>query len=125
MLIQQDKLRIYVGFDRKLMQQSRTKTVNGRDYRAIERPFMAQPLASLIAGGGSQQLVQFFPEAAAHLVGGAIRKSDGDDLIYGEVMRPENVQITLDQHGGFARTRPGRHGNMPVKHLRSFSLFRS
>src|SRR3989442_782663 len=125
MLIQQHKLRIYVGFDWKLMQQPRTKTVDSGDYRPIKRAFMAQPLASFIAAGGPQQLIQFFPEAAAHLVGSAIGKSDGDDLIYGDVVGAENVQVTLDQDGGLARARPSRYGNMPVKHLCSLSLFRS
>src|SRR6267142_1337670 len=110
MLIQQNKLRIYVGFDRKLMQQPGAKPVDGGDYRAIKRALMAQPLASLFAAGGPQQLVQFFPEATAHLIGSAIRKGDGDDLIYGDVVGAEYVQVTLDQHSGFARARSRSDG---------------
>ena len=43
MLIQQHKLRIDVGFDRKLMQQPRTKAVNRRDHRSFQRPLVTQP----------------------------------------------------------------------------------
>jgi hypothetical protein len=40
MLIEQQKLRIDIGFDRKLMQQARTKAMNGRDHGTLERAFV-------------------------------------------------------------------------------------
>ena len=82
MFIKQQKLRIDSRFNRKLAQQARAETVNGRDHRAIERAFVIEPMLSLVSGAAVCRMqVELCSQSLAHFVGGAIGESDGDDLI--------------------------------------------
>ncbi len=106
MFVEQQKLRIDARFDRKLAQHPRAKTVNRRDHGAVERAFVVEPAPALLVVGDAQHLVEFAAQAFAHFVGGAIGESDRDDLIDGETVFAEDVEVTLDENSRLARPRP-------------------
>ena len=62
-------------------------------------------------------------KALAHLVCCAIGEGDSDDLINGEVSLAEDVQITLDQHGGFPGARTCGHRDVLLDLVSGRSLF--
>ena len=109
MLVEQEKLRINASLNRKLTQESHAKTVNGSDHSAVQRALVIQPMPSLIWRDGLQNEIELFPESLAHLVGRAIGKGDGDDLIDVEFVFAQDVQVTLDQDRCLSGTRPCRH----------------
>jgi len=83
--------------------------VNGGDHGAVQRALVIQPVSPVVSRSGLQNEIELFPEPLAHLVGRAIGKRDGDDLIDVEVVFAQDVQIALDEHRRLARARPGRH----------------
>jgi hypothetical protein len=79
---------------------------------------------TLIACAFRQYPVQIFSEAFAHFVGGAIGKGYGNDLIDIEgLVFAQDVKISLDEDGRFARAGTGRDRHMPVKRMGSGFLF--
>ena len=64
-----------------------------------------------------EYLVEFCLEPLAHLIRGAIGKSDRDDLIYRDVFVAKNVEVSLDQDGCLARARTGGHGDVTVERV--------
>jgi len=122
MLVEQDELRINVGFDRKFMEQARTETVNGGDYGAFQSSFVTQPRLALLGRRSPQNLVHARAHALAHLVRGAISESDRDDVINRNLFRAQDFEIALDQHERFARTRSGSHRQMTIERVRGRPL---
>src|SRR6185503_20850086 len=109
MFVEQQKLRIDARLDWKFAQHARAKTVDRRDDGAVESAFVVEPMPALRFIRDAKHQVDFAAKAFAHFVRSAIRKSDGYDLIYGEAVFAEDVDVALDEDGGLARPRPGRH----------------
>ena len=123
MLVEQPKLRIDVRFNRKLVKQARTETMNGGDDGAFQRALVTQPAHPLVAGTFAQQRIDLFPHALAHFIRGAVRKSDCDDVVYCDVLRAQNVKIALNQDGSLARARTRSHRKVTLDGVRSRCLF--
>ena len=123
MFVEQQKLRIDARFDRKLAQHARAKAVNRGDHCAVERAFVVEPAAALFFVGDAQHLVELAAQAFAHFVGGAIGESDRDDLIDGETVFAEDVDVALDEDGRLARPRPCRHRDVFVDLVCGGGLF--
>jgi len=66
-LVEQDKLRVDVGFDGELVQEPRTETVNRGNDRAFECAFMTQPGLPLAVGYVAQQPIDAIANALTHL----------------------------------------------------------
>src|SRR5713226_9405582 len=115
MSIEQCELRIDGGFERKLAQQPRTKAVNGRDDRTVERSFVTHPTRALTRFGRSQKFVHFPSEPFAHFVSRAVGERDRYDLIYADVVGAKNVEVALDEHRGLAGAGTGRHSHVPIE----------
>src|SRR5829696_3133349 len=109
MFVEQQKLRVDARFDRKLAQHARAKAVNRRDNRAVESAFVVEPAATLFFVRDAQHLVELAAQALVHLIRGAVRESDRDDLIDGETVFAEDVDVTLDEDGSLAGPRPRGH----------------
>ena len=109
MFVEQQKLRIDARFDRKLAQHARAKAVNRRDYRAVERAFVIEPAPALVFVRDAEHLVELAAQALVHFVRGAIGERDRDDLIDGETVFAEDVDVAFDEDSSLARPRPCRH----------------
>ena len=95
------------------------------DYSAIECAFEAHPSLTLIATAFSQNAIEIFAQTFSHLVGSAIGKGYGDDLIDVEVfVFAQDVEIPLDQDSGFARAGTSRHRDVLLDLVRRRCLFR-
>jgi hypothetical protein len=117
-------LRVDARFDGKLTQQQGAETVDRIDDGAVECALVSHPTPALVSGAPGQYPVQIFSQPLAHLVCGAIGKGYRNDLIDIEVfVFKQDVKISFDEDGGFARTRPGSHRHMPVKRVRGGCLF--
>jgi hypothetical protein len=123
MFIKQDELRIDVGFDGKLVQQARAKSVDGGDYRTFERALVPQPSATLIAFSGAQKLVNSRANTLAHLIRCAIREGDSNDVINRDVLGAENLEVALNQDGRLTRSRSGSNREMSVESVGGNGLF--
>ena len=124
MLVEQNELRIDVRFHRKLMQQPRTEPVDRGDHSPFQRALMSQPALTLVAFSYAEQVVNRCAHALAHLVRGTIRERDGDDVIDGDFLGAENLEIAFDQHERFTRARPGGDREVAVERARGGLLFR-
>ena len=124
MFIQQQKLRIDPGLNRKLAQQPRAETVNRGDYSTVQGAFVIQPPLSLSAGCDLQNVIESLSQTLAHLVRGPIGERDGHDLIDVQQVLAQNVQVALDQHSRLARTRPGGHRDVLAELVGGGGLFR-
>ena len=80
-------------------------------------------MPSLVSRCLLQNLVQPGSQTLAHLVCRSIRERDGNNLIDGKVVLAQDVQVTLDQHGGLAGTRPGGHRDVFLDLVCGRSLF--
>src|SRR5512143_3075261 len=124
MRVQKYELRIYICLDREFAQQSRAKAMNRRDDRPIQRPLMPHPANALGGCCRLKKFVQLSSETLAHLIRRAISEGYCDDLIYTDVLRAQNMQIALDEHGCLARPGARRNRNVPVEGSRRQYLFR-
>src|SRR6266567_4387737 len=123
MLVQQRELRIDVSLDGKLMQDTRTKTVNRRDTSAFQRALVTQPAPAFVSSCLFEEIVDLFAHTLAHFVGGAIRESNRYDVIDGDFPGAQNFQIALNQHQRLAGTWPGSDGKVTVESMRGDLLF--
>src|SRR5512132_391552 len=119
MCIKQQKLRVDTRFDGKLAQKKGAETMDRIDDCAVERAFVSHPTLALVSGATGENPVQLFSQAFAHLIGSAIGKGDGNDLIDIEILVfAQDVKISLDEDGSLTRTGTGSHRHMPVKRVR-------
>ena len=58
-------------------------------------------------------MIELLSETLAHFVRRAIGEGDGDNLIDRKLALAQNVQVTLDEHRGFAGTRAGSYRDVP------------
>src|SRR6185295_176075 len=116
--VEQDKLRIDVGFDRKLVEQARAESVDRGNYRAFEGTLVAQPLSPLITFGFSQEGVYFGTDTFAHLVGCSIGERDSNDVINRNFLSTEDFQVSLDKDSGFAGAGSGSYREVTIEGVR-------
>src|ERR1043166_8045041 len=109
MLIQQHELRIDIGFNRKLMQQTRTESVNRRDEGPVQSAFGTKARLALLVRQSTQQSVYAIAHALTHFIRCAVRESDGDDILNRSRFGAQNFQVALDQHERLARARAGSY----------------
>src|SRR5256885_9405990 len=125
MFVEQEKLWINTGLNRKLSQQPGAEAMDGSDYRTIKRALVIQPKPSFICRCGLQDEIELISETLAHLVGGAIGKGDGNNLIDIEVrILAQDVEVTFDEHRRLARARSSRHRDVLVDLVSGGCLFR-
>ena len=96
--------------------------MNRRDDRAFQRALVTKPGLAFITRSRAQECIDLCAHALAHLVRGAIRKGDRDDVIDGNVFGAEDFQIALDQHGRLAGARTGSDGEVAIECVRGCGL---
>ena len=98
--------------------------MDGANDRTVERALVSHPTLSLFSCARCENAIQVFSKPFAHLVGSAIGKGDGNDLIDIQVfILAQDVKVSLDQDGRLARARSGGYRHVPVKRIRCRLLF--